>query len=142
MKSDPWYSLTPTENLWNSLTSPVWNTTRHTLEISRPVGIMQKLPYLCRSASRGSVSNGPRCLFPGAKLCLLKDLNEYWEDVGINHSLRGKQIFIIYENLMDFFTWSNLLFQEHIFGSETNRSLRSVCMKNLCIWISYADIMW
>lgn len=50
-----------------------------------------KKPYLCRCASRGSVSNSPRCFLSGTKLSLLKDLNEYWEDVGINHILTGEK---------------------------------------------------
>lgn len=50
------------------------------------------VPYLCRSASRGGVSNSPCCLLPCTKLSLLKDLNEYREDVGINHILTEEEM--------------------------------------------------
>lgn len=50
-----------------------------------------KKPYLCRCASRCSVSNSPRCFLSGTELSLLKDLNEYREDVGINHILTGEK---------------------------------------------------
>lgn len=50
---------------------------------------LASIPYLCTSASGGGISNSPRGLLPCAKLGLLKDLNEYWEDVGINDILKG-----------------------------------------------------
>lgn len=50
------------------------------------------IPYLCRSSPRGGIGNSPRCLLPRAELSLLKDLNQYWEDVGINHILTREEI--------------------------------------------------
>lgn len=49
-------------------------------------------PYLCRSAPWGGVSDSPRCLLPRTELSLLKDLNKYWEDVGIDHILQWGNI--------------------------------------------------
>lgn len=61
-----------------------------------------KKPYLCRCASRGSVSNSPRCFLSGTELSLLKDLNEYWEDVGINHILTGEKKDASYGHMVQF----------------------------------------
>lgn len=54
--------------------------------------IKHLVPDLCRSAARGGIGYSPRCLLPCAEFCLLKNLNQYREDVGINHTLvRGTQ---------------------------------------------------
>ena len=47
---------------------------------------------LCRCASRCGIGDGPRCLLPCAELSLLKDLNQYWEDVGIDHILTREEV--------------------------------------------------
>ena len=56
------------------------------------ISCLLNVPYLCRSAPRGGVSDGPCRFLPCTKFCFLKDLNKYWEDVGINHILPREEI--------------------------------------------------
>lgn len=44
-------------------------------------------PNLFWRSSRCGVSDRPSSLFPGPELCLLQNINQHWEDVGINYCL-------------------------------------------------------
>ena len=57
---------------------------------SAPRGERRKcrLPDLLRSAPRGCIGNGPGCFLPGTEFCLLQNLNQHGEDVGIDYCLQ------------------------------------------------------
>lgn len=68
---------------------------------------MVNIPNLHRGAPRGSISDSPRSLLPCAELSLLKDLNQDWEDVGVNHILKRGN-YISYTEQQPFFRHNTL----------------------------------
>lgn len=47
-------------------------------------------PNLFWRSSRCGISDRPSSLFPGPELCLLQNINQHWEDVGINYCLLSR----------------------------------------------------